>query len=590
MAYCLPKFAADALRQKITSGEITPDSLSRMTSEERRNAFAFLGEEHASKTNAIFESKLLLKNQKQGMITWAKQVLGMKHPVYRDVLARVEKMSDVMDKTEIDAFLEDLVAYKLGMKVTQEELGNLISLSKKLGESKAKLPKEFDTMPQHEYLKKETPEQMEARLEYGVAYETFKKYSESLSPRSKDIGLGDFNPKHPVKMFGNIGAVAKSMKASIDNSFWLTQGIPALFNPRLAPIWAKNFSKSFLDFSKGLRGISSSDAVRAEIYSRPDAVNGLYARERLAIGLRAEEAYPTSLPERIPIIGRMFSASSEAYQSATLRMRADIADYYNRLARIQGVDLTNVDNARAIGHVANSLTGRGSLGTGEASLNTLNNLMFAPRLVKGVFDVVTAHRFDKAVMKSEFARKQAAKQLMSMVATYVATMQIIDAMYPGTTELDPRDAHFGQIKTGRNTYTNVIGPFRPLVRTLATLTPTFHKGKLGFWRKTSKGEWTGVEIFPKKVPEYGSFTPLDVAETFFEGKASPLLSRILTHWRGSDYAGEPPTVESDVRGLLSPMTIDSYMEDSGSKSSEAQDYALRNAVLNAFGAGTNTQK
>lgn len=596
MAYCLPKFAGDALKEKLVSGELSPEKLGKMTPEERHNAFAFLGEEHASKVNGLFESKLLLKNQQAGMITWAKQVLGPKHPVYRDMLAKVEKLDKVLDKAGIDDYLSDLVSYKLGIKVSEGEVKTLIEMSKEIERTKANLPKEMFDRPQHEYLKQETAAQMEKRLEYGASYVRFKRYSESLSPRSKGITLSDFVTK-PVS---TIGSVAKSIKASLDNSFWLNQGIPALFNPRLAPIWAKNFAKSFGDIQKGLRKIDATEAVQAEIYSRPDAVNGTYAREKADLGLRTEEAYPTSLPERIPVLGRVFGASSNAYNAGALRMRADILDYHNRLARIQGVDITNKVTAEAIGHIANSTSGRGSLGVGEPSLQWWNNVMFSPRLVKGAFDTLTAHLFDPKVRANlltkegrnspqAFAQKQAAKQLLSMAATYHAVMLLYEAMNPGSTDLDPRSAHWGQVKIGDNQWMNIVGPFRPLVRTISSgIIPTFHEGELGWWRKTSTGKWRGIPVFPKKAPEYGAYTALDVVETFFEGKASPLFSLIRDHLKGTDFTGEPPTPVDDIRKLTVPISIDTYIEDSGSKSTEEQDNALRNAIINAFGAGVTT--
>ena len=87
--FCLPKFAADALKTKFKNGEISPEKLSDMTSAERRKVFEFLGEENAKQTNALFESKLLLKNQQLGMVNWAKQILKLKPETLRDTLSKV---------------------------------------------------------------------------------------------------------------------------------------------------------------------------------------------------------------------------------------------------------------------------------------------------------------------------------------------------------------------------------------------------------------------------------------------------------------------------------------------------------------------
>ena len=122
--WCLPKNLADTFLNKLRSGEITPEKLSDMTSKERRSFFAeFMGEENAKKSNALFESKLLLKDQQRGIVTWAKQAAGMKPQITRDILSRVNKMTEILTPETQDAFLEDLAAHKLGVAVTMEEAG-----------------------------------------------------------------------------------------------------------------------------------------------------------------------------------------------------------------------------------------------------------------------------------------------------------------------------------------------------------------------------------------------------------------------------------------------------------------------------------
>ena len=64
MAYCLIPSLAEKFKLAMKSGEIHPDKLSIMSSKERQALFKkFVGED-APNVNALFESKLLLKNQK----------------------------------------------------------------------------------------------------------------------------------------------------------------------------------------------------------------------------------------------------------------------------------------------------------------------------------------------------------------------------------------------------------------------------------------------------------------------------------------------------------------------------------------------
>ena len=65
-AFCLTKQQVEKLKKAFTSKELNPDMLSDMTSEERHAKFSsYVGKTNATQVNALFESKLLLKNQKQ---------------------------------------------------------------------------------------------------------------------------------------------------------------------------------------------------------------------------------------------------------------------------------------------------------------------------------------------------------------------------------------------------------------------------------------------------------------------------------------------------------------------------------------------
>lgn len=152
----------------LQDGTITPEKLSEMTSAERR---AFLekivGKDEARDVNALFESKLLLKDQQAGMITWAKQVGGMTPEVLRDIISRVNKLDRVLNPTEEKSFLNDLANQKLGTDVTLEEAQKISDLAKRASDLKGVNPKMSGVSD--EYLK--------ARNE-------FSSYVESLKPTS----------------------------------------------------------------------------------------------------------------------------------------------------------------------------------------------------------------------------------------------------------------------------------------------------------------------------------------------------------------------------------------------------------------------
>ena len=75
MAFCLLKEQTDKFLEAIKSGKIVPEKLIEMTSEQRRNFLSeIVGKENAKEVNALLESKLLLKDQKRGLVTLAKQI------------------------------------------------------------------------------------------------------------------------------------------------------------------------------------------------------------------------------------------------------------------------------------------------------------------------------------------------------------------------------------------------------------------------------------------------------------------------------------------------------------------------------------
>jgi len=587
MAFCLPKFAADALTQKLTSGEITPDKLTKLNSAQRREVFSFLGEVNAKNVNALFESKLLLKNQQLAMIRWAEQVLRMKPKQRRDTLATVERMKDVLTEKEMDLFLEDLIEKKLGFDVTQAEAGKLVDLAKNVETFKKEA--EASVLREDYDLKTETKAQLELRTKYGVSKVLFDDYVISLKPEGKPLTFKEFIST-PGKYLENIGNITKSVVASIDNSFFGNQGIATLINPSTSVIWGKNIIKSVGDLKKGLQGVDPSIAAKAEAYSRPNALNGKYDIVDPKIGLRAEEAYPTSLPERIPVLGRLFTASSGAYNSAAIRLRADLADLWIKQAEKMGGDITDPVQGKAIGRIVNSYTGRGSLGALEAAGPKLNAYFFSPKLMKGTFDTLTLHLFDpKVPLKADPlqplsyknispATRIAAKNLVNMAAVVQGIMYTVNSINPGHAEPDVRSTNWGKVKVG-NTWVSIVGPFGPMVRIASRLIPTQHNGKTGFWMKNSKGKWTrlGENSF--------GFNALDLFTGFFEGKASPLFAVLLNHWRGRDFAGDKPTLTGDIKKLATPISVSSFNEDVQNPKVEN---AFLNLLLNANGFNTYT--
>lgn len=556
MTFCLPQFASDTLKGKFKTGELTPEKLQSLSPTERHSLFAeILGETNAKQVNALFESKLLLKNQQLGIIRWAQQVLGMKPELLKDTLAKVQKLDKLMEKAELDVFLEDLVEKKLGIHVSEIEAGKLVDLARTV-ENKKQLIKEDSLNGSSE------------RLEYGLANALFKEYVSQLKTETTSLKFKDYlKPENWGKVLYNMAGVTKSILSSLDNSFFGRQGIKVLFtNP---DIWIKNFLKSWGDIGKELGGIDSSIPVKADIYSRQNALNGKYQRMKLAVGIATEEAFPSSLPTKIPILGRLFKASESAYNNAALRIRADLADRVIRQAEKNGIDMTDSFQAESLGKLVNSMTGRGSIGKFEAVGKELNAALFSIKFLKGNIDTLTVHALDKM---SGYARLQAAKNLLKIVASTAGILYIADQLWPGSVEKDPRSSNFGKIKIG-DTRFDISGSMAGI----NTLVSRLITGK-------TKSSITG-KVTELGGDKYGALTRMDILYNFAEGKTSPALKTVIDQLKGKNFQGEKPTLKSTIIGVGVPLPIMTY--DELQKNPNSADLFL-SMILSELGIGVNT--
>ena len=131
--FYLSKEQADKLK-KIDIKEI-----SLMESQDRLGIFSkIIGEEKAGWLNAHFERDLILKNQKEGMLKWAKET-EMKEKFRQEIIRKISKLEKALSLKEEEAFLEELSRLTLGLELTEEEVRTIFDLSQKVEEAKKKL-------------------------------------------------------------------------------------------------------------------------------------------------------------------------------------------------------------------------------------------------------------------------------------------------------------------------------------------------------------------------------------------------------------------------------------------------------------------
>jgi len=399
--YCLKKDIANDFLAKLKSGEISPEKLTAMTSQERNASFAkLMGKENASKVNALFESKLLLKNQQRGMVTWAKQTAGLSPRVRKDILTKVEEMTRILEPAEEKAFLADLAAQKIGTGVTLAEANEISNLAKITSLAKKNFNKETGTWATDK-----------AKADYGAARVVFENYINDLKGKHDPLKTLLLNRGKEFKMtwgdnkarsvfdlmkdsIATISDASISIVASVDNSFLGRQGLNTLMTH--PTVWGKAAGKSFSDILKTLvskhGGQRVKDAVMTEAYSRPNFMNGNYVTAKLIP--KTEEQFPTTLPERLPFgLGRIFKASENAFINSAIRMRLNTFDILHKIAKDQGVNVTEKLWVEEAGKSINSITARGDLGKlGQGGVIRL--VLWAPKMLKGNYDVLISPFFN----------------------------------------------------------------------------------------------------------------------------------------------------------------------------------------------------
>lgn len=584
--FCLPRDRVEKFVAGLKSGELDPEKLSNMTSAERRTALAeHVGEEAAKKVNAEFESKLLLKNQNQGIATWIKNTAGLKPEVRRDLLSRVSKLDKVLNPADKEQFLSDLAAHKLGADVTPEEAQHIAELSRNVSELEGKTSyadakiRNVNDLAKYDF----TPTEEDAA--YGKAVSDFRDYFGDLKNETNKFRASDLKGagtlKAIPKAIKGIADLSKSVGASLDDSFFGRQGLKAaITNPKQ---WAKEFSASFGNIAKSLGGKDVDKATHAFLMADP-----MY-KQALKDGLKiigAKDVFPTSLPEKIPFLGKAFKASESAYSAGSDLLRMSIYKQQMKRAAELGVDLSDKTQSRSIAKLVNSLTGGGDLGSLEKVGGIANVAFYSLRFLKSNLDTLLLHPIGAGVggtvdavlgkegaqLAGSFAQKQAAKSLAKIVTALGGVLATAEALKPGSVDFDPRSTDFGKIRIG-DTRFDISGGMGSLITLAARLAS-----------QSSKSSTTG-KVTQLNSGQFGSQTTFDTMISFFDNKLSPIAGVASDVLKQKDHSGNKPTLTGEASNLVMPLGVKNYQELTSNPNSAN---ALGAMIADGLGISTNT--
>jgi len=552
--FCIPRPQAEKFKKALASKKINIGELINMESAARTKIFEEFFGETAKDVNTLFETKLVLKNRIQGLKNWASKVgeIGRYDPAKKietDKLMaefKEKQRKRLFSPAENEAFLSDLVESKMGTRITEDEAMNVFNMTNQV----EKFKKNYDP-------KTEIWTSQEAANQYGAAKVAMENYVGELKGEElsiKDMAKGrvsefkqvmkENRPKAVFDVFKDttkgISDNLISLLASWDNSFLGRQGLKTwMTHPT---VWWNMAGKSFKDFALTIGGKNMEDALWAGIYGRPNYMNGNYQKAKLIP--KFEEQYPSTLPEKIPGLGRVFKASEVAFTGSAIRARTDLFDLFHGIAKSNGVEIDKTW-VKDFGRMINSLTAKGQLG--ERGDNPLLRLvLWAPKMIKGNYDVLTMHTLG-AGLETKGAQKEAAKNLAKVVGVTSLILAIAISIDEDSVELDPRSADFVKIKIG-NTRFDITGGAASLIVLAARLIPVLWGG--GATKSTTTGIVTALNS-----GDYGSKTGLDVFIDFLGNKTSPFAGIVVDKLKGQTFEGKDPTIRNELYGKTVPISV-----------------------------------
>jgi hypothetical protein len=538
---CIPPEIIDSIKKTVIN---STDSIAR-----NKKLTEQFGEQMAKEINTLYENSLLLKNQKKSLDKFIDNFTDIgiekKADLKAKIADRLASRKSAIQDNELLSIAQDIWNKKYGLDIPLEEIQKINTLKREADALK----------PAMEITPKNSPE----RMAYGDKLsqisnliediknpqnkmnllQTVKDIAKSTGHRfSKELGIaGNIGEAGKLSLDVLTSAIYKSIQASMDISYALRQGFKVLTkNPT---IWKENFIKAFEPF----KHITSKEAqtvvankFKASLVSHP-----LYQQavdSKLAIGV-IEDFFPTALAEKIPILGNIFKASNEAFTIFSQGSRMSLFEDFINTATKNGAKITP-ELSKDFAYVANSITGRGSLGKFESSSEVINKIFYSGRYISSQIDTFTMPFNNKL---SPLAREEAMKSSRNNFAAIgglMATASLFTEV-----ETDPRSSKFGKMKVpgSKDTWIDLTAGIGSYI-VLASKTAT----------QESKSATTD-KITKLNSGKFGSTTNFDVVTNWLTGKLSPAPSAAVQVLKGQDYSGKKPTLGSMTQNLVTPIGV-----------------------------------
>lgn len=580
-----------------------------------RERIKFLTEQFGSEPQAIAYNnkyeKYLLNKQKSALKEWVKKSAkkGIDNSTKKSLLDKIDNLSKVLGNTSADKpFLNGLVKQSLGFYITQEEANKIKELNDNIIESKRQL---LEAVPDYMTLNAEQyaellsdPDKADKVIDLAVRVSLMKEVYDQAkiaADRAERIEGATFKFKFQGKDMSigealtTIAGNVKSLKASFDLSWGRQLTSAFLSGSKAISMAAAKGWKAGYDAWKDV--LTAKDAQQMQdririfeglLMTRPNALNGNYARLGVAVGMQ-EEAFPESVAEKVPVVKNIFIASEKGFNIAIQTARAEITDALIDMA--QGdVAMLKEQNA---GQFVNELTGRGKLPFNNPNAErAVNSLLFAPRYLASriaqIYNIKYAAKWGlNAISGKETGMidKMRARASMAQLALFAILIPAIKGILRATDDEDPhgddywerffsayemRSSDFGKIVLGDTRIDLSAG-----LDGLLTLSARVVSGQT-------------VSISGVKRDKNWS----DVIGAFTEGKLSPAARVVIDGWRlltqedPKNFMYQPITLRGLASDVLLPISVENITELT--IPTESKTAQIAGILGDIFGLGANT--
>lgn len=534
----------------------------------------------------------LLKNQKSNLREWARRATkkGLTADSTKTLIEKIDSLQKVLNPKKDAELLNGLVKQKLGFEVTPEyakEIYDTYNTYKNNLATVIKNRPDYMTLSGEE-ANQLLDEQIQAGegdlYDLGISLVKLKKaYQEAK--------LGADTAEKAKTAMGRVllgtekfAGLLKSLKATADLSGLrqLSAAIATGGDIKTAAIKGYKFGlkmagKVFVE-NPGF----AQDLMDMYILTRPNALNGMYRKLGIDVGLK-EEAFPETMVGKTLEKTKVLPASEIAFTGAIQMARANIADI---LIKQYNGDLGAM-KADGLGDYVNQITGRGKVHLKVNSENQalINVFLFAPKWLAARIRTITDLQY--VVTGETKIEKMRAKTALNNAMFFVFMPMLIKAMLR---TLDPEDPHgedaLERFLSAFDMRSSEFGKFRIGETRIDT---TF--GLASLYTAAARG-LTLSTVSTKGVKK--DTTWQDILGAFFEGKLSPALRTAVDIQSaalgdGKGFGGEPITLESAILDAIAPITIQQLIEVYQNKDNlQSPTAAAAGIALDFFGISANT--